>query len=184
MCIGVCVCVCIYPMPAVGYRLVDWLKENMKISKWTRLHLLLFRCALYRCSNTFFQFPHFLSLFSPSLAAWGSLTNCRFAGLSSSLFRSTVIYGFQSDPFAGKCSPNAVPACPANLLGNYVAALLRSIFNSPPNSLPFSLSLSLALCWPTNVAAYCFHVALLRCPALPYPFPLSFLNFRCHSKNF
>lgn len=91
-------------------------------------------------SHTFF--PHSLPTF---LVAWGSLTNWRFAGLSSSPFRLTVIYGFQSDPFAGKCSPNAVPACPANLLGNYVAALLRSILNFPPPKLSALLSISLSL---------------------------------------
>lgn len=65
--------VVVYPLLAVGYRLVDWLQENMKISKWTQGSTC---CSAVRSIDA--------QLAGGGAPAWRwSLTNWRFAGLSS-----------------------------------------------------------------------------------------------------
>lgn len=65
--------VVVYPLLAVGYRLVDWLEENMKISKWTQGSTC---CSAVRSIDA--------QLARGGAPAWRwSLTNWRFAGLSS-----------------------------------------------------------------------------------------------------
>lgn len=71
---------------------------------------------------------------------------------------------------------SCLPACPANLLGNYVAALLHSILNSPPPPTPSPTSLYLSCFVLTHkccsLLLSCCPPALL-CPASPFPLVVS-----------